>query len=76
MAGSAEGIAGPAVRRLAKQAVGKIAGVDPQELEIASEGRLPRVQHKGAELAVDLSLSHHGRFVAVAFTYQMDIMKR
>jgi len=71
--GEPKDIAGPAVRKLAKKVIGDIAGVDPQELEIAAEGRLPRVWRKGSELPVDLSLSHHGRFVALAFSYSIGI---
>ena len=64
------GTAGPgddpseAARRLAAAAIGPALGLDPSGLRIA--GRPPEVWHRDGRLDVDLSLSHHGRFVAFA----------
>jgi len=60
------------VRGMAIAALAPYLGVAPEDLEIR---RLPGVKglgppllyHRGKPAAVDLSLSHHGRFVAVAF---------
>jgi phosphopantetheinyl transferase (holo-ACP synthase) len=53
-----------AVRRLAAAGLGSALGLAPERLRIA--GRPPMILHHGRQLAVSLSLSHHGRFVAFA----------
>jgi len=53
-----------AVRDLAVAAIGSTLGIDPADIEIV--GRPPVARHGGHDLPVDLSLSHHGRFVAFA----------
>jgi len=40
------------------------------EVEIATRGRIPFARHRGAPLSVDVSLSHHGRFVACALALE------
>jgi phosphopantetheinyl transferase (holo-ACP synthase) len=55
-----------AVRRLACRRVGELIGVDPADLEVRKEGRIPKLFLAGEPLAFDLSLSHHGRLVAFA----------
>ena len=52
------------VREEAARAVGEKLGIDAREVEI--EGRIPRATRKGRRLPVDISLSHHGRFLAHA----------
>jgi phosphopantetheinyl transferase (holo-ACP synthase) len=53
------------VRASAARAVGERLGVEARDIVI--EGRIPRVLTNGRRLPVDLSLSHHGRFLAHAF---------
>ncbi len=53
-----------AARELAATGIGELLGIDPRRLEI--DGRPPVVRHDGRDLPVELSLSHHGRFVAFA----------
>jgi hypothetical protein len=60
----AEGDPGLAVRGLAAGAIGFALGLDPAGLRIV--GRPPVATYRGRRLAVDVSLSHHGRFVAFA----------
>jgi len=55
---------GVAARRLAATAIGSALGLDPADVEIV--GRPPVAMHRGHPLAVGVSLSHHGRFVAFA----------
>ena len=52
------------VRAAAARAVGQRLGIAAGEVEI--EGRIPRATRNGRRLPVDLSLSHHGRFLAHA----------
>lgn len=62
------------VRRMAARAVGRLFGVDPTEIAITGpDGRsapegpaIPRALHRGERLAVDVSLSHDGRWLACA----------
>jgi hypothetical protein len=58
--------ASEAVRALARDAAAAHLGCAPAELELSREGRVPRLRRRGAKHALDLSLSHHGRFLAVA----------
>jgi hypothetical protein len=55
-----------AVRRLAIAALAPRLDVEPGELTIVRAGRVPRLWLRGRLAPVDLSLSHHGRFVAFA----------
>ena len=38
--------------------------MEATDLRIVSEGKIPRLESKGARLEVDLSFSHHGRYAA------------
>jgi len=53
---------GATVRRLAATAIGSALGLDPAAIQIAR--RPPVAIHRGRLLEADVSLSHHGRFVA------------
>jgi phosphopantetheinyl transferase (holo-ACP synthase) len=53
-----------AVRRLASTAIASALDLDPEGVRIAR--RPPVALHRGRPLVTDLSLSHHGRFVAFA----------
>ncbi len=64
--GRAVGDPGVAVRRLAATAIGSALGLDPAGLRIVR--RPPVATHPDGRLAADVSLSHHGRFVAFACT--------
>jgi hypothetical protein len=55
-----------AVRRMAIAAIAAALGVAPGELSIVREARIPRLWRHGEPVPIDLSLSHHGRFVAFA----------
>ena len=57
-----------AVRRLAVARLAARLGVPAAYLAIRREGRLPTLWLRGRRTTVDLSLSHHGRFVAFACT--------
>ena len=61
-----EADAGRAVRDAARRALAPRLGVDPGGLVFVREGRVPRLRLHGAPAAVDVSLSHHGRFAAFA----------
>lgn len=56
-----------AVRRLALSAILPRLGLDAEAARIERRRRIPYLVHGGRTAAVDLSLSHHGRFVACAF---------
>jgi phosphopantetheinyl transferase (holo-ACP synthase) len=58
--------ASQAVRALACGAAAAHLGCSQDELEIGREGRVPRLRRRGADQGLDLSLSHHGRFLAAA----------
>jgi len=62
----AEGGASQAVRALAREAAAAELDCHPGELAIVLEGRLPRLRRRGGLPTLDLSLSHHGRFLAAA----------
>ena len=55
-----------AVRALAREAVAAELGCHPEQLAIVRDGRRPRLRGIGGLPELDLSLSHHGRFVAAA----------
>jgi phosphopantetheinyl transferase (holo-ACP synthase) len=57
---------GVAVRRLAAGEIGSALCLDPAGLRIV--GRPPVAMHRDRRLEADVSLSHHGRFVAFACT--------
>ena len=57
-----------AVRRLACQALAPRLGIGEYSLDVERAGRIPRLSSAGRWLSVDLSFSHHGRFVAFAAT--------
>jgi len=65
-AAEAPACASQAVRALARDAAAAILGCAPGELELTREGRVPRLRRRGAKHELDLSLSHHGRFLAAA----------
>ncbi len=54
-----------AVRALAVRTPRRL-GIAPEALSLTSRARIPRAELRGGSLSFDVSLSHHGRFVAVA----------
>lgn len=56
-----------AVREIALDALAAALDEDRRDLAIVSRDRIPCVERRGMRAPVDLSLSHHGRFVAYAF---------
>jgi hypothetical protein len=56
-------------RRLATEMVASLYGLPRERFEVIRRERVPRVRCDGDSLPVDLSLSHHGRFVAAAIRY-------
>jgi phosphopantetheinyl transferase len=54
------------VRALARADLAALLGAAPETLEFARRGRIPVLCVAGGEAPLDLSLSHHGRFVAWA----------
>ncbi|MEN8160124.1 MAG: 4'-phosphopantetheinyl transferase superfamily protein [Myxococcota bacterium] len=55
-----------AVRDLAREDLAGVLGKRVEQLEIARRGRIPVLRVAGEDAPLDLSLSHHGRFVAWA----------
>jgi phosphopantetheinyl transferase (holo-ACP synthase) len=55
-----------AVRQLAREELAPLLGAAPDALEIARRERIPVLRLAGRDAPFDLSLSHHGRFVAYA----------
>jgi phosphopantetheinyl transferase (holo-ACP synthase) len=55
-----------AVRRLAAVTIARRLGLAMDDVVVARDGRIPALWIRGRRAAADLSLSHHGRFVAVA----------
>lgn len=55
-----------AVRALAREDLAPLLGTSAAALEIARRGRIPVLRIGGRDAPFDLSLSHHGRFVAYA----------
>jgi hypothetical protein len=55
---------GTTVRRLAATGIASALGLDSADIEITH--RPPVALHRGRTLVTDVSLSHHGRFVAFA----------
>jgi phosphopantetheinyl transferase (holo-ACP synthase) len=60
------GTEGDRVRRLAVDGIARAFGLAASELAIGRRGRIPVLCWRGRPSAADLSLSHHGRFVAFA----------
>lgn len=60
--------ASEAVRRLAVTSVARLLGEDAAGLSVGSDGRVPLLFRCGRRLPGSLSLSHHGRFVAFAWS--------
>ena len=58
--------ASAAVRALARERLAPLLGVAVRDVEIARRGRIPVLRVAGRDAPYDLSLSHHGRFVAFA----------
>ena len=58
---------GARVRAVARSAVAAALSLAAADVEIASSGRIPIATWRQARLPVDLSLSHHGRFVGCAW---------
>ena len=58
--------ASAAVRLLAREQLAPLLGARVEQLEIARRGRIPVLRSAGRDAPFDLSLSHHGRFVAFA----------
>ena len=56
-----------AARRFAIDALAAYFGVARSDLDLVKEGRLPKLLLHGKPQGGDLSLSHHGRFVAFAY---------
>jgi phosphopantetheinyl transferase (holo-ACP synthase) len=52
------------VRRCALHGVAHLLGCAPTELRVEKQSGIPRVLRSGRPTDVDLSLSHHGRYVA------------
>jgi len=65
---SAASDASARVRAMARSALGSMLSIAPGEIEIASDGRVPVALWHESPLPVDLSLSHHGSFLACAWT--------
>lgn len=65
---SAAAYASARVRAMARSAVGSVLSIAPSEIEIATVGRVPVALWRKSPLPVDLSLSHHGRFLACAWS--------
>ena len=55
------------VRELARESIASGMAVASEEVRVESSGRIPQVRMGDTELQVDLSLSHHGRYVACAW---------
>jgi hypothetical protein len=65
----ANGLApGLAARRLALERIAPFLGVGCERLSIVRDARIPWLRADGIRLPGALSLSHHGRFVAFAWT--------
>ena len=58
--------ASAAVRLLAREQLAPLLSARPDQLEITRRDRIPVLRFDGCDAPFDLSLSHHGRFVAFA----------
>ncbi len=70
---SAEAFASFATRRFAVVTLAARLGVRAGDLAIQRDGRIPTLWYRGRRTTADLSLSHHGRFVAFACTLPRDL---
>lgn len=70
----AKGDPSSGARELAMTSIGKLLDIDPRRLVV--DGRPPVVRHEGHVLVEDVSLSHHGRFVAFAAVIPRDRLLR
>jgi len=61
--------------QFATETVGSLLRIPPKDIDITSERRVPRAYYKGAALPIDISLSHHGRYVAFAMSYLGPVKK-
>lgn len=59
------------VRGAAITAAAAILGENERDLSIATRDRIPRLEVRGHAAPLDLSLSHHGRFVAWALSEEV-----
>lgn len=59
---------GERVRLLARRTLAPLLEVDPRDVRIVMEDGIPRLRTGSDPLPVDLSLSHHGRVVACAWS--------
>jgi len=66
----------PAARAFAIHLLAPLLGVPEPHLAVLSERRVPRLHLAGRPAPVDLSLSHHGRFVAFACVLAPEIVSR
>ena len=55
-----------AVRALAVRTLARRLGIAPEAPSLTSRARIPRAELRGGSLSFNVSLSHHGRFGAVA----------
>jgi phosphopantetheinyl transferase (holo-ACP synthase) len=55
-----------AARAFAAESVAAYLGIAASDLQLVKDGRLPRLRLHGRAAGLDVSLSHHGRFVAFA----------
>jgi phosphopantetheinyl transferase (holo-ACP synthase) len=58
-------------RQQAMRAIGSLLGIRPDRIEIARGRGIPHARSRGWELPIDISLSHHGCYVAYAICYLM-----
>jgi phosphopantetheinyl transferase (holo-ACP synthase) len=56
------------VRSMARSAIGSVLSISPFEIEIVTAGGVPVATWRESPLPIDLSLSHHGRFLACVWT--------
>jgi phosphopantetheinyl transferase (holo-ACP synthase) len=56
------------VRAMARSAIGSMLSIAPFEIEIVMSGGVPVAIWREAPLPIDLSLSHHGRFLACVWS--------
>jgi phosphopantetheinyl transferase (holo-ACP synthase) len=66
LAGTEESTPSAAVRRLTMTTLARLLAVSEPDLALDRDGRLPRLWIRGRLSPAELSLSHHGRFVAFA----------
>jgi phosphopantetheinyl transferase (holo-ACP synthase) len=68
------GVLSRLTRRFAAEEVGSFLRLQPNDIDISSVRRVPRACYQGTDLPVDISLSHHGHYIAFAMSsYLMPI---